>query len=156
MVKRFSNKKLFFLAIFLLVVGIFFIVFSHTASAPKEEVIKILINNLAIPVELANTPEKQINGLSYREKLEADSGMLFIFNNYQVRGFWMKEMNFPIDIIWIANGQIVGIEKNVPVSTATPLPVYYSPQEVNLVLEVNAGFSDKNNIKVGDMLKINP
>lgn len=156
MINRLSNKKILFLAIFLLVIGVFFIIFSRLVSVPKDEVIKILINNVVIPVELANTPQKQIKGLSYRENLLADSGMLFIFDNYQVRGFWMKGMNFPLDIIWIASGQIVGVEKNVPVATTTPLPVYYSPQKVNLVLEVNAGFTDKNNIRVGDAIKINP
>lgn len=68
--------------------------------------------------------------------------------------FWMKEMHFPLDIIWIDNGKIVGIEKNAPIPTSVNIPTFPSPTQVTNVLEVNAGFSDKNNLKTGDKVAL--
>jgi uncharacterized membrane protein (UPF0127 family) len=86
--------------------------------------------------------------------------MLFIFPNEEKHFFWMKDMLFPIDIIWINNAkEIVYIDENTSIpETNTPdynLPLFSSPKPVSYVLEVNAGFSEKNNIKIGDKVEIN-
>jgi uncharacterized membrane protein (UPF0127 family) len=121
----------------------------------------ILVRDIAVPVEVATTSEEQQRGLSGRAKLEHDSGMLFDFHNdthQRIRNFWMIDMQFNIDIIWIRNGNIIGIEKNVPKPEAnTPpsqLPRYPSPDVVDYVLEVNAGWSDEHNILVGDTITL--
>lgn len=118
------------------------------------------INNVEIKVEIADDPDEQQAGLSGRRELGENEGMLFISEpKSQLRTFWMKGMLIPLDIIWIGNGKIVGIEKNVPAPHPdTPLhelELYGSKVPVDYVLEVNAGFSDKNNIKVGDPIEIN-
>ena len=110
----------------------------------------IKINDTEIKVAIADTPLKQGRGLGGKQSLKPDEGMLFVFSNYQIRSFWMKDMQFGIDIIWIRNNQIVGIEKNVPLADSQNLKSYLSPIPVNYVLEVNAGFCDGHNIKTGD------
>lgn len=129
---------------------------SDTAGAVAVKSVKLnfphaQINKLKIPVEVARTPAEAQQGLSGRESLAADKGMLFIFNKPDYYRFWMPNMNFPIDIIWISQNTIAGIHKNVSNQFDPANPKFYTPpQPVNKVLEVNAGFAQKNNLKVGD------
>ena len=110
----------------------------------------VVINDKKIKVEIADEFLEVKQGLSDREKLADKKGMLFVFEDKNERIFWMKNMHFPLDIIWIEDEKIVGIEKNLPPEGENPKKQYYSKIPVNYVLEVNAGFTDKNNIKVGD------
>lgn len=128
-----------------------------TEMPPTGPTVKV--NDKVIQVELANTPEKARQGLSGRDTLPANSGMLFSFDNENIRPFfWMKDMHFAIDIIWIDDDRIVQIDKNVPpppTDTADPdLPTYVPNQAIDHVLEVNAGFADKYGIKVGDEVEL--
>lgn len=113
----------------------------------------VTIDNLKVKVEIVEKPEAQAKGLAGRDKLGKNAGLLFLYHDYQIRSFWMKGMKFKIDIIWIKDKEIVGIEKNVPLYEETNTKHYLSPIPVNYVLEVNAGFCDQNNIKVGDRVK---
>ncbi|MCX6796303.1 MAG: DUF192 domain-containing protein, partial [Candidatus Falkowbacteria bacterium] len=103
--------------------------------------------------------EKEWNrGLSYQKTLGENGGMLFIFPDYQVRSFWMKDMNFPLDIIWIKDDKIVKISANLAPEGNQPKNIYSSDEPVNYVLEVNAGFCGKNKIKIGEQIQyfLNP
>lgn len=117
---------------------------------------EVIINNQMIKVEIAQTVNQQRQGLSNRVSLGENEGMLFKFSDYKIRSFWMKEMNFPLDIVWIKDDKIVGIEANVPYpfEKDSQLPLYKSPTVVNYVLEVNAGFCEKNKIGIGDKVII--
>jgi len=108
------------------------------------------IGGKRINLEIVTTTQAMAIGLSNRDYLDADKGMLFIYNKRIMPGFWMKDMRFPIDIIWISGDRIVGAQENAPVTTTGPLPVYYPSEPVSLVLEVNAGFVEANDIKAGD------
>ena len=118
----------------------------------------VTIGGHEVSVTEAVTIEQQSNGLSGVRALPEDHGMLFTFKTQGYRSFWMKGMYIPIDIIWIRDGQIVGIEKSVqpPATNASDsvLTTYRSPMPVDHVLEVNAGFSDAAGLKIGDELKI--
>jgi uncharacterized membrane protein (UPF0127 family) len=119
----------------------------------------IIVSGKTIFVDIADTPSLQTKGLSGRKSLNEDEGMFFIFPDSQIRYFWMKDMQFPIDILWIDNeGKICGIEKDTPIPEAnTPdykLPVYSSFKPAKYVLEVNAGFSQKYSVTVGDQLDL--
>ncbi|MFH1745132.1 MAG: DUF192 domain-containing protein [bacterium] len=114
----------------------------------------LIIDNKKIKIEIADDYVEIVNGLSGREYLEKESGMLFVFNDKQIRDFWMKNMRFPLDIIWINDNKIIDISKNLLPEGENPLNHYYSPKPVNYVLEVNGGFCEKNNIKTGDSVKI--
>ena len=114
---------------------------------------EILIGNKKIIVDIADDDLKREKGLSGRERLNDLEGMLFIFDKEGRYGFWMKDMNFSIDIIWInEKNEIVYIEKDLnPESYPN---VYYPDSDSSLVLEVVSGFSEENNLKVGDILGI--
>jgi len=117
------------------------------------------INGRDIAVELASTTEEKGKGLGGRDTLDTNSGMLFVFgtsNNPQT--FWMKGMLIPLDLIWIKDGSIIKIDKNVPApSVNTPdnkLKTYSAGLPIDYVLEVNGGFSDTNSILVGNSVTL--
>lgn len=120
---------------------------------------KVVFGNISVDIEVSDTIATRQLGLSYRESLDQNSGMLFVFDSYNIEYFWMKDMKFPLDIIWIKDDTIVDISKNVPTPKAevslNQLPTYSPKEKVNYALEVNAGFADKNKVKVGDKLQIN-
>jgi len=92
----------------------------------------------SIRFEIADTPQKQIQGLSRRADVPSGYGMLFVFPSDDAYGFWMKDMLVPIDIIWLSDtGKIVGIEDSV--SPSTYPSVFYPPEPVRYVLEMRAG-----------------
>lgn len=102
-----------------------------------------------ITIERADDPAEQTRGLMYREGISENEGMLFLFQNEGRRFFWMKNVSFPIDIIWLsADKKVLGITNADP-CTADPCPSYPSPEGVKYVLEVASGFSQKNNLTIG-------
>ena len=118
---------------------------------------KFLIGSKIIEVEIADTVAARARGLSYRDSLGENNGLYFIFDSPGNQAFWMKDMNFPIDIIWIKDDKIVGVAENVmpqPGAQLWQLKSYSSPVPVNRVLEVNAGWFAKNGIKIGDEAKL--
>ena len=118
----------------------------------NSEFRKIKIGNQDLRVQIADEALEMAKGLSGRKSLPADEGMLFIYPDYRRPGVWMKEMQFPLDLIWIKNDKIVDITTNVPVPTTTPLLHYWPKEPINYVLEVNAGFVQTNKIKIGDQV----
>ena len=78
--------------------------------------------------------------------------MLFDFKQSTQPSFWMKDMNFSLDLIWISQNKIAGVTENVPAPSNKnqKLPLYSPPSPIDQVLEVNAGWAKKNNIAVGD------
>lgn len=114
------------------------------------------INNVKIPVEVVRTQAEVEKGLSGRASLDAESGMLFVFAKPDYYRFWMPDMNFPIDIIWIKDDRIVEISPNVSNKFDPKNPKFYTPpQPADRVLEVNAGFAKNKNIKVNDVVIFN-
>lgn len=110
---------------------------------------------LTLTIELAKTTSELQNGLSGRRELATGSGMYFILGKEDFATFWMKDMKFPIDIIWIKQNKIVGIEKNAPIlKDQNSIPTFHSPIQVTNVLEINANLSEENNLLVGDQVKI--
>ncbi len=123
-------------------------------NSSSNNTVPIIIGSQLINVEIADTNEKRMQGLSNKTNLSDKKGMLFIFEDKDISPFfWMKEMNFPIDIIWINDSKIVQVDKNIPAPGAqTPeseLTLYKPAQPIDYVLEVSAGFSDKHDINVG-------
>lgn len=119
-----------------------------------EEKIPAKIGEASIFLERAVTSEERELGLSYRESLREDSGLLFVFDALDFYGFWMKDMKFPIDIIWLdSNFKIVDIEEGVRPES---YPKVFTPKFKSLfVLEVNSGFVRENDIKIGEKLSFN-
>lgn len=113
----------------------------------------IIVGNKTITAEIAKTEKEITKGLSGRKSLAKDKGMLFVFPDIGLYTFWMKDTLIPLDIIWILDDEIVDIKTLQP-ETPDSIPTYASPNEVNYVLEVNAGFAKENNVKIGDKVKI--
>lgn len=118
-----------------------------------EEVKNVRINGAAARVDLALTMEQRAKGLSGRKKLEPDKGMLFYFDKPGFYSFWMKDMNFPIDIIWI--GEDLKVADITEDALPESFPKQFLPEKAaKLVLEVNAGWAKKNGVKEGMPVKI--
>lgn len=114
---------------------------------------KLSINKHVITYELALTPAEITQGLSGREKLPEDHGMLFVFNHKEQYTFWMKEMKFPLDMLWIEDNTVIDISKNVPIPVpGQNLPLYSPKRPANRVLEVDAGTADRLGIREGDVV----
>ena len=100
---------------------------------------------------VVSTTEALARGLSGRPSLPKDSGMLFVFPNVGIYGFWMKDMNFPIDIVWInADKKVSGIARDVEPTTYPK--VFYPPSEIRYVLELNSGGALDYGIATGTKL----
>lgn len=123
-------------------------------KSQDQKVIPVSIKNLTVSAQLAVNQEERKNGLSGRDSLPFDQGMLFIFEKEGQYTFWMKEMRFAIDIIWIDEKKtIVDIAKNVPPELGEKdreLMIYRPRANAKYVLEINAGLSDLNNLEVSD------
>lgn len=117
----------------------------------------VTINGYNISAFIADTNEKRTNGLSRVENLDKDQGMLFILDYPSKQGFWMKEMNFPIDIIWINdNHTIIDVKPNLQPCVSTFLcPVHSPSNNARYVLETGAGFAESHLIEVGSKAVIN-
>ncbi len=146
-------KKNVFVLFFLILFLILIIIFSKEKQSPL-----VVINNKTFNVEVVKTDEQRAKGLSVYDKLPLEKGMIFIFDTKGYYAFWMKDMKFPIDIIYIKNNRIVDMYKNIapPKSQNEILPIIKPRETSDMVLEINAGLSDKYNFKIGDFVKINP
>jgi uncharacterized protein len=127
------------------------LVLALTVSACANEprvVLHTAGGDLPVTVEVAATPPQQSLGLMYRKELSAMAGMLFVFATTVEHPFWMKNTVLPLDMIFLGDDRkVVGIVKDaVPFTTSPRTPGVPS----RYVLEVNAGFSDKHGVKVGD------
>jgi len=113
------------------------------------------VGSAQVRVEIADTAEKQQQGLSDRATLPENQGMYFPMVSTARHTFWMNRMHFPLDIIWIREEKIVDISENVPYPLEGETPIAVSPKEpADAVLEVNADFTEKYNIKIGDNARI--
>jgi hypothetical protein len=102
-----------------------------------------------------NTREDLAKGLMFRKSLEENRGMFFIFDIEDYHPFWMKNMNFPIDIIWLSSDfKVVHIEQNVQ-PCRTDCQVYTPAKPARYVLEVNTGFTERNGIGIEDKISLN-
>ncbi len=111
------------------------------------------IGSTRVFLEVAQTSGQIQKGLSGRPSLGLQNGMLFVFPKPAIYKFWMPNMHFPLDMIWIHNGKVVDISENVPVAFDTANPIFYRPKvPAQYVIEVNAGFSSRHGITVGDVV----
>lgn len=115
---------------------------------------KLTINGLAWQAEIASDPARQYQGLSGRASLDPSQGMLFVFPERQEREFVMRDMAFPLDIIFIDEGRIIRIFSDLPPEGKTPEKVYASGQPADMVFELNAGQALEHGLEVGQSVTI--
>ncbi len=113
----------------------------------------ITLKNTSLSVLLANTPDHEYTGLGGRKSLAPYDGMLFLFAHPGRIGIVMRDMQFPIDIVWFSQGKVVDLAPNVPIQPGVPeerLTVYYPRLDADMVLELPAGWADSHSLRIGD------
>ncbi len=129
------------------------VIISLQGGLNSKELYYAYVNQAPLKIFLANTPETRQRGLSGLQSLPEDRGLLFVFNTNERYGIWMKDMQFPIDIMWMdENFNIIHIKQQVQPSTYPT--IFYPPKDARFVLETNAGFTDRFGITVGDSVKV--
>ena len=146
-----------FLQVFLFV---FLLVFLSNCGKKIEYSKLILINSrnnlIKIDVEIADHNQERMKGLMFREHLNENNGMLFVFENEEHQIFWMKNTLIPLDMIFISKDlKIVDIKYAIPCEKYA-CQLYESSKPAKYVLEVNGNFTTRNDIKIGDKIIQNP
>lgn len=114
---------------------------------------RVCVKDICLDCEIAESSEARTQGLMFRENLEEKRGMLFVFKNTVNNTFWMKNMKFPLDIIWADENKIITD------ITTNASPCRDNCQDIitktgfKYVLEANAGFVSHNKLKIGDRLE---
>jgi len=147
-------KKWISVLIFIVIIAGIFLVVRKNFFPENSSENNIKINNHKIKVEIRQDKAGREKGLSGRENLCTDCGMLFIFDREANYPFWMKEMSFNIDMLWISGTKVVKIAKDV--SSAKGDKEVVDPQILSdKVLEINAGKSEEWGIKEGNEVILN-
>ena len=117
---------------------------------------KIKLAEQELRVLVAKDSYHLIKGLGGRKDLGEYDGMVFIFGGMGKHAIVMRDMEFKIDIVWFKNGEVVDIAPDVPldISSESNLKRYYPRIEANVVLELPAGWVDKNGVKIGDSIEV--
>ena len=154
----------------LVLVIVFFIIFGRgfstgqfitqtatgSAQTQNKERAPVTIKNLVIQAKIADEPKEHEIGLADYSSLALGEGMLFVFDKSASYIFWMKNVEFAIDIIWIDEAKkIVDIAPNVPPEpnkNEKELTRYKPKSDAKYVLEINAGLSSLHNLQVGDQV----
>ncbi|MFH1622177.1 MAG: DUF192 domain-containing protein [Candidatus Omnitrophota bacterium] len=109
--------------------------------------------DICFDVELAITPSERNQGLTYKEVLDRDSGMLFVYDKEDKQCFWMKNMLIPLDIIWLnKDKEVVHIQENAQPCEGSLCSEICPEQKAKYVLELNAGTCDLLDLGLGDEL----
>jgi len=149
---RKDKKKNFLLYFSLFLIIIVILITLITGSkCPKQS--NVCFKDNCFNVELAQTSQRRAYGLMFKQSLDSDKGMLFIFHKEEEHSFWMKNMLIPLDIIWIdKDKKVVWVKENVQPCLEQECKSIKPDQKAKYVLELNAGTIDKINLKIGDEL----
>jgi uncharacterized membrane protein (UPF0127 family) len=126
-------------------------VFSEFYSTSGNRIKRVYVGGNLVKAETVSSSEKITRGLAGRKELADGRGMLFVMSGEKQQDFWMKGMSFPIDIIWIMKGKVIGCERNISPEDAR---IFTSPGPASYVLEVPAGFCDSRGIEFNDEVKL--
>ncbi|MCX6811844.1 MAG: DUF192 domain-containing protein [Candidatus Berkelbacteria bacterium] len=158
------KKILVIIVIIIIVAGISLLIYkfwphktneNSQMKSPQVEYSQVQIGGQEIHAEVADNEELRMKGLSGRESLGNNDGMLFVFEKPDIYPFWMKDMNFAVDIIWIKDKKIVDIVKDAEPPSVAGKTISYTPKaEADIVLETVAGFCEENGVKIGDEVQI--
>ena len=115
---------------------------------------RLCVREACFSVDVVRTDADRARGLMFRPALEAGRGMFFVFDAEAVYPFWMKNMLFAIDIIWLdKDRRVVHVAADVPPCIADPCPRYTPSAKASYVLEIPAGDAARYGIKPGDILR---
>ena len=148
-----KKSKIISLTLFILLISSLFLLLfkQETAVQTTSEIKEACFKQRCFSVESAKTAVERERGLMFRENLDKNNGMLFIFPKEDKWNFWMKNTLIPLDIIWIdSNNKIVEIKENALPCKENLCQIYSPKTKAKYVLELNSGITKENNIKIGD------
>jgi len=137
---------------------LFVFILMSGCTAKKDTELNLLniqteTKNIDINIEIAKTQEQKAQGLMNREFLAKNSGMLFLQKEEQNISLWMKNTLIPLDIIFInKDNKIIDILRNLQPCKKNPCQTYSSKEKAKYILELNAGFTENNNINIGNQV----
>lgn len=150
-------KRIIFTIIVVIAAIFIWYFYGQNTQKPLPNQPTVTIKDVTFAVEIADDGEERAKGLSNRENLAENAGMLFIFEQPATYSFWMKETLIPLDMIFIHDNRIVTIHRNARPQPNTPneqLQRYPPSEHVNYVLEINGGLSEKYGFTEGDTVNI--
>jgi len=151
--KGVADKKRIF---FLLVMALLLISGALLFNAPEQtQVININFpGGVALRAEVADTPEKLLFGLAFRNVLPPGEGMVYIFGESGPHRVWTKEFQFPVDVIWVDESKVVvHVVEKAPPCIESRCPWYGPPpRDARYIIEANAGFVEQANVAIGSQL----
>jgi len=143
--------------VLLVFLGAFMAVLRHTGAIQQTDIIVRMENGKELFLSVAATDAKRTRGLGGRESMRENEGMLFVFPKRDFHGIWMKGVRFPLDILWLTEGQegvftVVDTKENAAPET---YPKVFLPQKkAAYVVELNGGVARKNGIAIGSVLTV--
>jgi len=119
--------------------------------------INVMVNGVPLVADLAITGEQRTKGLAVKDSLAENESMLFYFPKANEYAFWMKDMKFPIDIIWLdTDRKVIHIEHSLEPCDSDACPLYKPEGKTQYVLETVAGFAQKHNVIEGTVVEFDP
>ena len=139
--------------ILILVLFLILILILFLSSLQEKKRGQVCFKDYCFEVDIAQSFAQRAKGLMFREKLEKNQAMLFIFKTEKKHNFWMKNVSFPLDIIWIdANKKVVFISPNNQPCDNSKCFAIQPKQKAKYVLEINGGMAKEIGIKIGSQL----
>ena len=128
------------------------IIATEVVAGPCEFDLKIRhmgLGEATLKLEIAHEPEERVCGLSYREEMAEDEGMVIVYDDEDYYSIWMKDMNFSLDLVWMNTAwEVVDITRDV---TPESFPeIFTSKIPAQYAIELNSGSVDAFNILIGD------
>ncbi len=155
--KNYKRKIILGLSVLLLLSYFSYNLYSNSIQEKKHEYPKqtqVYINGHRFDVEVAATLNNRQRGLMFREHLDEDKGMLFVYDKEYIYSMWMKNTLIPLDMIWVSGDkEIVYIEKNVQPCKNDECPSMTPNRKAQYVLELYGGISDKIGFDVGNKIE---
>ncbi len=140
---------------FCIMLFLFFILLSAFSISLAHAKNIVCLKNYCFNVDIVQKRKDMLQGLKSRKSLKDDAGMLFVFPKSGRYGFWMKDMNISLDIIWLdRHGKVVFIAHDVPPCHRMFCPVYKPIANALYVLEINAGLASRLGVNIGDIARI--
>lgn len=132
------------------------------SSVRVDGVKTVVVSNdkISLKLEVADTPEAREKGLSQRRDIGQFDGMLFVFPEESYQTFWMKDMNFDLDMVWLnGKGEVVQVDENIKASgynknNPESSQMLHSTQPIRYVIELPANRAKDYNLMVGDQLSL--
>jgi hypothetical protein len=138
----------------LLAVGVLTASWFLTSPREADTIIVTFPGGATVETEVADTPEKLLFGLAFRDALPPASGMLYIFETSDRHKVWTKGFRFPVDMIWADESRhVVHLREHVVPCEKDPCPSYAPPENARYLIETEAGFIGKEKLALGAELK---